>query len=399
MTRVLFLHASMERSSEYNVHRTLAEHADPGLVESYFIWQKRRAGQAQNNLPDPTQIDRHFSYDFGRDLSIQPKPSRVARAGMMAQRVPGGFVMLLQKIRELQPNFIYTSQQQLEVHLARLASMMLHIPHIIHLHYPVGPWLGAGMVRTITHTPFVIAPSEYVRQTAINAGVAPNRISVQFETTPLKKFNIPRDPLSLRAELNIPADAPIVVSVGRLDPGKGHIPLINAFAQVHKQLPEARLLIIGSSFTRDGYEQQLKQRVVDLGLSERVIFIPWRSDLSAVYAGADVFCLMSENEAFGLVFLEAMSGGLPVVSCRSGGIPEIVRHNETGLLSQPGDVATLTTHMLTLLRDRELAERMGHAGRARALSVFAPEVAAQQWGRLVQRLHREAISKPLNVTY
>jgi len=173
------------------------------------------------------------------------------------------------------------------------------------------------------------------------------------------------------------------VAAGRLDPSKGHMLLLEAFAKVHRELPEARLLICGTTTTRNGYDVLIEQRALELGLGRCVIFAGKRSDLPSVFAGADVFCLPTENEPFGLVFVEAMVAGLPVAACRSGGVPEIVLDQETGLLSELGDASNLASNLLRLLRDRELAMEMGAAGRQRALTIFAPDILAAKWTELL----------------
>lgn len=108
------------------------------------------------------------------------------------------------------------------------------------------------------------------------------------------------------------------------------------------------------------------------------------------FAGANLFCLPTENEAFGLVFVEAMVSGLPVAACSSGAVPEIVKHQETGLLSEPGDSVGLASNILTLLRDRELAKQMGAAGRKRALTEFAPANVAARWTEILYQRFGDA---------
>jgi glycosyltransferase involved in cell wall biosynthesis len=89
-------------------------------------------------------------------------------------------------------------------------------------------------------------------------------------------------------------------------------------------------------------------------------------------AAADVFAMPSVGEPFGLVYLEAMAMGLPVVALRSGGVPEVVGHDVTGLLSEPGDELGLARNVAALLADPQRRARMGAAGRQRVVDGFTP---------------------------
>jgi glycosyltransferase involved in cell wall biosynthesis len=381
--RILFLHVAKDRtsSSEYGVHHMLAQHADPAQFDARFIWQR---------LPADTLLHAgagaDIYYDFGRDLTQQPRPTRAQRAHMMAARLPGGLALIAATIRAYQPQVIYTCQQKLDVRLGRLFALAYRIPHVIHLHYPLVPALGRDVLALIRRTPRLIAVSDYIRREAIQFGVHPAHIWSVPNPAPAVVTSVIGSPAALRAEFGWPPGTPVVVAAGRLDPSKGYGTLIEAFTQVHAQLPQARLLVCGASTTRDGYAQTLQAHVNALGLGQVIVFAGHRRDLPAVFAGADVFCLPTLNEAFGLVFLEAMSAGLPVVAARSGAVPDIVCEGETGLLLPPGDASGIAQALIWLLCDQQLARRLGRAGQARCRAVFAPDVVAAQWQRAMQAL-------------
>src|SRR5690606_24263917 len=124
---------------------------------------------------------------------------------------------------------------------------------------------------------------------------------------------------------------------------------------------------------------RLQERAVQLGVDDRVRFLGHRSDLGALMACADVFCLPSELEPFGLVYLEAMQAALPVVAAWSGGVPEIVVHGSTGLLSHPNDTEQLASDLAAVLTDGALRARLGAAGAERAATAFSPEMIAPRW--------------------
>jgi phosphatidylinositol alpha-1,6-mannosyltransferase len=95
--------------------------------------------------------------------------------------------------------------------------------------------------------------------------------------------------------------------------------------------------------------------------------------------GADLFCLPAELEPFGLVFLEAMAKGLPVVACLSGAVPEIVLHSVTGLLSYPSDARALAENLIALLRDPGRRAELGKNGRQRVSDHFLPSRVVESW--------------------
>lgn len=163
----------------------------------------------------------------------------------------------------------------------------------------------------------------------------------------------------------------VVLAVARLVQRKGFDRLIDAV----NMLPPAddvRLVIIG-----DGPERNLLQARAT-GSVHRIEFLTDASDecVSEWYAAADVFCLpvaasAEDVEGFGIVFIEAASAGLPVVSTRTGGVPEAVLDGETGVLLDPGgDPRDLARALTRLLGDESLRRRLGEAGRARALRDF-----------------------------
>ena len=301
--------------------------------------------------------------------------------------IPFALRFLAAKVRELQPDLIYTSQQTYDLFYASLISRIFGLPHIIHVHYNVGPWLGRFSFRTIRQSSRLIAVSEFVRQTALLQGIAPEKISTipnAIALPPISQTQVEESRQRCRHEFGLANDTPLVVAVGRLDPMKGHDALLNAFAQAVRTVPQAVLLICGRSSVAAPFESELRQMVVDLHLENHVIFAGWRADIPDIMLSADAFCLPSELEPFGLVFLEAMAAELPVIAYQSGGVPEIVIHERTGLLSYPGDIDALAANLSRVLSDREYAQLLGAAGRRRAASSFSANHIAGLWLKTVR---------------
>ena len=375
--RVMFIHATRnDLTPEYKVHTRLATSAAAVGLEAHFIWQ----GPI---MLEQVQVS---AYDFGRDMSLAPKPNRFQRAGMMALKLPRALGFLKANIREIKPDLIYTSQQSFDVFLANWLSRMTQVPHVIHLHYIVGPWLGRHTLNVIKKSSRLIAVSEYVRRTALLQGIPAASVHTVFNPAPVWRLAANQNAQTIRAEFKFELDTPLVIAVGRLDPQKGYLKLFSAFAQVVQKIPNARLLVCGTSTTRDDYAGRLKQNVRELQLSSYVIFAGQREDIPAIMQSGNVFCMAAELEAFGLVFVEAMAAGTPVVACYSGGVPEVVIQNQTGLLSPPGDVPALAANLIRVLSDTVYARGLGEAGQRRAASEFGPEKIAQHWISVLQEM-------------
>lgn len=310
---------------------------------------------------------------------------------MMLYRFPFAFFFLSWKVWKIQPDIIYTSQQTYEVFLANLLSFFFRIPHFIHISYAVGDWLGKATVETIIRTPNLIACSEFVRQTALGEGVAPEQIETLLHGANVEEYAIERDPKWLKDEFALPANAEVIITAARLDPEKGYTTLLRAFAKVYEAHPTVRLIACGEGTTGTGYDQHIKQLASSLNLDDVVIFTNFRNDLPQLFAGSDIFCLPTKLDALPLVFLGAMAAGLPVVGVWSGGVPEMVFHGETGLLSEPDNPDELADNLITLLTHKDLAQKYGENGRERAFRDFDPVKVSNDWTNLLfRRLNKDA---------
>lgn len=174
---------------------------------------------------------------------------------------------------------------------------------------------------------------------------------------------------------------PYVLFVGRLASNKGLLRLAEAFGLLARSDPTATLVLIGAD---GGALPAFEAKVRALGLESRVRrlgFLESEAELAQAYAEARCAALPSDYEAFGLVLLEALAQGTPVVASRVGGIPEIVEDGRTGLLVPPGEVDPLAEALARLWADPALGRRLGEAGRIEVVPRFT-------WERLADRLDR-----------
>jgi len=169
-----------------------------------------------------------------------------------------------------------------------------------------------------------------------------------------------------RNELGIANDRLLIVTAGRLVPVKGYAYLIEAFAWVVKEMPDAHLLFLGDGELRE----ELSRQAEKLGLKNRLSFLGMRTDVPEIISCSDLFVLPSVNEGFGMVLLEAMAMRCPIVATNVGGIPEVVLDDETGILVPPKDPLQLSRAMIKLLKDTALAESMVERGCQRLKNCF-----------------------------
>lgn len=174
-----------------------------------------------------------------------------------------------------------------------------------------------------------------------------------------------------------PGSPPLIVSVARQYRRKNTETLLRAMPRVCRDVPGVRLRVIGG-----GPElPRLRSLAVSLGLDDgSVVFVGpvgGRDAVQRELSRADVFCLPSRQEGFGIVLLEAMAAGLPIVAANVGATPEVAPHEEVALLVGPDDVEGLARSLTTLLGDEALRERLSAAGRQRWRRYAWPAVAAQ----------------------
>jgi glycosyltransferase involved in cell wall biosynthesis len=194
---------------------------------------------------------------------------------------------------------------------------------------------------------------------------------------------------AVRRELRVPGDAPLVVTVSVLRPGKGLEVLLAAVPAVLAEHPRARFAVVG-----DGPERRrLEERAAAAGLGEAVAWTGFRQDVPTLLVAADLFVLPSRDDAFPTVLLEAQAAGVAVVASRAGGIPEIVEDGATGLLVPPGDAAALARALSALLADPAARRRLAEAGRRRVGERFSTGA----WLARLEAVYGEVLGRPVRL--
>jgi glycosyltransferase involved in cell wall biosynthesis len=231
-------------------------------------------------------------------------------------------------------------------------------------------WVDAG-----------IAVSNAVRRALLDGdGVSASRIETIHHG--LEPEAPAPDPDALRRDLGIAPEETLVGMAGRLLESKGMRQGLEAVARIRGSHPRCRLVIAGDGPLRE----TLRTGAKDLGLGSSTHFLGWREDVPQIMAALDVFLMPSLREGFGIVLLEAMAAGVPVVASAAGAAREVVRNGETGFVVEPGDVGGLASGLDRLLGDADLRRRMGRMARARVESEFTAARMVERTYWLYQRL-------------
>lgn len=229
---------------------------------------------------------------------------------------------------------------------------------------PVGadPAYLAVTRRALMDAAVLTAPSEHL------AALAPKIFSLPTgEVRVIPNFV---DAESIEPAIPCPRRPFTVIHVSNFRPVKRAGDAVAAFSQLPPSL-EARLLMVGDGPERPAVEAQVR----NLKIGEKVRFLGVRHDVLRWMKQSDVAVVPSGAESFGLSALEALACGVPVVATRVGGLPDVVREGETGLLAEVGDVDALAAHLRRLAHSPDLRTALGRRGRRDALERFRPEAA------------------------
>jgi L-malate glycosyltransferase len=253
-------------------------------------------------------------------------------------------------------------------------------------HYPDYPrkkriWINRMLLKRRDR---VVGVGQSVRTALINnEGIPGERIAVIYNGINIRSFQSRADERqSLRRELGFSDQDFLILQVARLDYLKDHATAIRTMTRVVHNCPTARLLLVG-----EGPElSKIQQQVREVGLEKHVLLLGLRTDIARLLAAADMFLLTSISEGIPVTLLEAMAAGLPLVSTRVGGVPEVITDGETGLLAAAGDDAKLAEHVLRLASQNETRLRFGKAGVKRAEDKFSEQEMHAGYLRVYQEM-------------
>ncbi|MGQ0712237.1 MAG: glycosyltransferase family 4 protein [Gemmatimonadaceae bacterium] len=206
----------------------------------------------------------------------------------------------------------------------------------------------------------VIAVSRAVAEIVAAGGVRRDRIHVVPDGVDLSCRVTPIPPGTLES-FGLPPGSPLVVQVAALVPHKDPLTFVRAIAIARQRVPALRALMVGEGPLRSDVEAEAAR----LGLDRALVLTGFRTDADELLAAAHVATLSSAEEGMGSVLLDAMAFGVPIAATSAGGIPEVVTHEQTGLLSPPRDAQALAENVVRLLSDHSRAASISARARER----------------------------------
>jgi glycosyltransferase involved in cell wall biosynthesis len=359
-------------------------------------------GGAQALLPTFLRhVDRE-RFDI-RILALSPAPANHIQAAIVAEGAPlaqwrGDGLLKVRSIRALAEEIRRQHVDIVHSHLlysnvqAGIAARMTNRPLVATLHnvQQYSPYLKraieAGVLRA-THAR-ALAVSDGVRRSFRGTpGLTERQMAVIPNAIELERFADlgPDSVAHARNEALAGAPGPLIVGVGRITPQKGFAILAEAAATVRMRAPGARFAIAGRD--ADG-SAELAAAIQRHGVSDVVHLMGQRSDVAQLLAAADIYVSPSLTEGAPVTHLEAMAAGAPVVATGVGGVPEIIRDGENGLLVPAGQPAPLADALLRLLGDPGLARRLADAGLA-----SVQDFGAASWVRRIEREYLRVLGR------
>ena len=291
---------------------------------------------------------------------------------------------LLKHIRHEKPALVHTHSSKAGI-LGRLAAKLAGVPLIVHTphgHVFYGHFglLTSKMFLLMEKvfdviTDRTIALTEGERNDYLTLAVSSaHKIDIIHSGVDIRRFAPGQtDSVTLKKRLGIGIHTRVVGTVGWLLPIKGPMHLLDAMSELWQKEIDSVLIYVG----KGDLEDRLRAHALSRGVSNRVLFLGWRSDVNDIMQLFDVFVLPSMNEGMGRVLVEAMAAAKPVVASNVGGIPDLVKHGLNGFLARPGDSRELAAYIEKLLGDDHLRTAMGARGRKLAENYTVDKMASK----------------------
>jgi glycosyltransferase involved in cell wall biosynthesis len=256
---------------------------------------------------------------------------------------------------------------------AAMGALLAGVPLVCTIHgknyWPDRYYRRAAFRRVLGMAHGFVAVSEDLRDFAGGVlAVDPARIHVIHNGVDGKKYA--RDPAmrtTLRRQLGLGDGDEAILAVGELSAVKGHEVLVRAASSLARTRPNIKVLIAGEG----GERARLLELAAQLGFGERLHLLGFRRDVPALLAAADVFAMPSFSEGMPLAMIEAMASGVPIVASAVGGIPSLIAHGTSGLLSQAGDGDALASALRAMLSDPDARRTCAEAAHRRFLDHFS----------------------------
>ena len=306
---------------------------------------------------------------------------------------PMGIAYRLAKaLRKIRPDVVHTHKYK-DSFIGTLVARSLGIPYVVRIvHGLPEPFMGLRNAKMVAYTAAdrlmtgwfvdrVVAVSSDIERVLIGL-YGSNRVSCIHNGIDLAAVRVTTSREALRRKWQIPEDAVVIGTVGRLVPVKGHAILLDATRILQASIGNVALVLVGDGPLRKDLEANAKR----LGLEKSVIFAGQQDQSYDFMNMMDVFVLPSLHEGIPMVVLEALALQRPVVATRVGGIPEVIEHGQTGFLAEPSDASSLARLLQRLVEDLPMAVSIGKAGRTRVEEKFTARTMAGKTAELYEQV-------------
>ena len=365
MTKILHIITRLDRGgSAKNTLLTCL-----GLAEKYDLMLAHGLS-LESHMTDweKQSVDAHLKEAVARGVRIIPLESLVRRIAPVRDLCT--FFSLFSLMVRAKPTIVHTHSSKAGL-LGRWAAKLAHVPIIIHTphghvffgHFgPLASKLFLVLERITSHiTDRIIALTEAEKNDYIYFSVSkPHKIITIHSGVEIERYmNAEVNVRGKKIALGLNPESLTVGLVGWLLPIKGPMYLLKAMAQVWKSIPGPELVFVG----KGELEDELRKQAMEMGVADKVFFLGWRGDVPEIMQILDVLVLPSLNEGMGRVLVEAMAAGKPVVASLVGGVPDLIKDGENGLLVEPGEVNGLSRAITKLLMDEDIRYEMGQKGK------------------------------------
>jgi glycosyltransferase involved in cell wall biosynthesis len=366
--RVLYLHNSQLIGGAERALLTLATAIGQMDVEPLVVWPL---------------VDDTAQWLRSRGVRVLQLKVPSWRHGLALPLIPTLLMRLRRAIRPGEIDLVHVNNYRLAP-VGRFVARWAGVPCVCHVREMIASD-KIRQYRLASSADFLIVVAEAVGQALVQGGLPSDRITVIRSGIALPETPTDRERAAVRNSLGVAAEDQLIGMVGHVLPHKGYDELIRAIALIREKAPASRCVIVGK-ILRESYLASLRQLARELSIEDRLVWAGVQQDVMPILHAIDLFVLPSRTEGLPITILEAMAAGRPVVATTVGGIPELVRHGETGLLVPPKDPQRLAEAMLALLHGQTSARAMGTAGRALVAASFTVEGEARETALLYQRI-------------
>ena len=361
-------------------------------MEKYDVFLAHGLSRESNmSIMEKEVVESDLLLAEAKGVRVFALPSLVRRLSFKNDLL--AFINIYRLIKRIRPHIVHTHTSKAGL-LGRLASFLARVPIIIHtphghvFHSYYGPVMTKVFVFAEKILSFITdkitALTNRERDEHLEEGIASIEKYVVIHSGVMldRLMNMNIDAGAVRGEFGIAQDSNVIGVVGRLVPIKGHKYLVSAAKRIIKEFRNTVFVFVG-----DGYlSSRLERQAESVGVRKNIIFTGWRKDAVEILDLFDILVLPSLNEGMGKVLVEGMALGKPIIASNVGGIIDLVRNGENGILVPPGDSDALGEAILQLLKDKNLSEKLGKNGKAMVYPEFDASVMVKQIDDLYESL-------------